>query len=436
MSADPTSLRTLQPSAWRRAVGLGIVAVLVLSVVLQEPVSALLPEGTPRWLLFLAIALPIAGALVLGLSWAYPRVLLAADGTLRVRGRVVPLGEVVGLRRSVSSGPSAGYLVYTFATSDGRTIRVLVAGAPIRGLDLEQLGVLREAVAASGIRSAVNAAEVERAIIGQNLLADGRRAEVDRERALRELDGLRGVAHRENPVPASRAESEAAAVVAVDSDAARADDWALQAADDDREAARMVDAASGGTRMLRRLALVAFVLTCLVGVGVLITLVVREASGAWVGDVSSDALVTSFVIVLALALVTGIVWGVAADVDDAQRRRLAQRWLTDASPEQRERGLPSPFHAAWMRVPGGRMTGFALFVVGMVAMLTVVGGPVALFGGFGPPAIGAVVTVVGLVLSALALWGWFARRRAHARRVEWLLEVAGERVHGGEAPTR
>ncbi|HLU64065.1 MAG TPA: hypothetical protein VKY66_06000, partial [Protaetiibacter sp.] len=107
MSADPTSLRTLQPSAWRRAVGLGIVAVLVLSVVLQEPVSALLPEGTPRWLLFLAIALPIAGALVLGLSWAYPRVLLAADGTLRVRGRVVPLGEVVGLRRSVSSGPSA-----------------------------------------------------------------------------------------------------------------------------------------------------------------------------------------------------------------------------------------------------------------------------------------------------------------------------------------
>src|SRR5690606_32958418 len=318
VSADPTSLRTLQPFAWRRAVGLGIVAVLVLSVVLQEPVSALLPEGTPRWLLFLAIALPIAGALVLGLSWAYPRVLLAADGTLRVRGRVVPLGEVVGLRRSVSSGPSAGYLVYTFATSDGRTIRVLVAGAPIRGLDLEQLGVLREAVAASGIRSAANAAEVERAIIGQNLLADGRRAEVDRERALRELDGLRGVAHREDPVPASRAESEAAAVVAAESDAARADDWALQVADDAREAARMVDAASGGTRMLRRVALVAFVLTCLAGVGVLITLVVREASGAWVGDVSSDALVTTFVIVLALALVTGIVWGVAADVDDAQ----------------------------------------------------------------------------------------------------------------------
>lgn len=441
MSTEPARLRTLQPGAWRRVLGVGIIAVIVLSVVLQEPVAALLPEDTPRWLLFLVIAVPVAGALVLGLSLAYPRVLLDADGSLRVGRRVVPLAEVVGLRRSVSSGPSAGYLVYTLVPREGRAIRVLVAGAPVRGLALDQLAVLREAVAASAIPVAQNAAEVERAIIGQNLLADGRRAEVDRDRALRELDALRGVAHHPGPSPGVpdaapvEAQVEAPALSsAVEPENPASDSWTAAAQSDDLDAAQELGAATAGTRMLRRVALAACVVVCLVAAGLLITLVIREASGAWVGDASEDPVVGGLLIAMLLALVTGVVWAFGADLDDARTRQLSTRWLAEATETQRRRGMPSPFHTAWMRAPGGRLTGLGMFVAGMVAMVAIVGGPVALFGGFGPALIGGIVTVVGVGLSALLLWGWFARRRALARRVEWLLEVAGERVHGGDAP--
>lgn len=441
MNAEPVAVRTLQPSAWRRAIGVLLVAVIVLSVLLQEPVAALLPDATPRWVLFLAIAAPISGALVLGLSIAYPRVLMGADGSLRVGGRVVPKGDVVGLRRSVSRGPSAGYLVYTLATRAGRPIRVLVAGAPIRGLGIEQLGMLREVVAASGIPVAADPTDVERTIIGQNLLADGRRAEVDRGFALRELDRLRGVPYR--PVagtPVGEADVGAGALVGrgviAEDEPAIPEGWAAAAHADDSDAARELDAATRGTRMLRRVALGLFVVVCLVAIALLVVLAVREAAGAWIGDASDDPLVAAMAAVLGVTLVTGVVWALGADIDDARSREVSRRWLAAASEAQRERGLPSGFHAAWMRLPGGRLTGLGLFVFGMTAMVTVIGGPVALFGGFGQPLVGGVVTVVGVVLSGLALWGWYARRRSHARRIEWLLEVAGERVHGGDAPSR
>src|SRR5690606_37532168 len=131
---------------WRRALGPMAVAVILLSVVLQEPVAALLSPDTPRWALFLAIAVPIVAAVAIGLSSAYPRVRVGADGALLVRARRVAPSEVVGIRRSVSSGGNAGYLVYTLETSNGGGIRVLVAGAPIRGLGLGELAVLREVI--------------------------------------------------------------------------------------------------------------------------------------------------------------------------------------------------------------------------------------------------------------------------------------------------
>ena len=80
------------------------------------------------------------------------------------------------------------------------------------------------------------------------------------------------------------------------------------------------------------------------------------------------------------------------------------------------------------------MAGLALLVLGMVALLAVIGGPVALAGSYAAPAVGIAATIVGVVLGGVALWLWFARRRAYARRVEWLLEVAGPRVREGDEP--
>jgi hypothetical protein len=422
--------RTLQPAAWRRSVGPIVVAVILLSVVLQEPVSALFPADAPRWLVFLAIAVPVVSASVLGLSAAYPRVRVDADGALRVRGRRVPPADIVSVRRSVSSGSGASYLVYALGTSAGRRVRVLVAGVPMRGLDLDQLAVLRAVIAASGIRAASDSEQLERAFLSQNVLASGARIEVDRGLVLRELDGLRGVPHRADTVNAV-ADASASTEVAPAVPVAGLGRAAQEA--DDRATEQRLASEAPRTRRLRRVALALFALACLVAAVLLVVLVILEATGTDFGAADDDPLTATMLVAMVAALVTGILWAIAADADDARRRVLSQRWLAEATAEQRARGLPSPFHAAWLRAPGGRMTGFALLLLAMVAMLTVIGGPVALVQNVVPPIVGIVVTVAGAALCALALWAWFARRRAHARRVEWLVGVAGARAEGGGA---
>jgi hypothetical protein len=308
---------------------------------------------------------------------------------------------------------------------------VLVAGAPIRGLGSAELGVLREAVAASSIPVGADTAELERAFIGANLLATGRRTEADRRLVLRELDELRGVPYRPD------AESAAAAHVAAPH-ASSAPDQGSGLGDDDRDVGREADdleaeqqlTAAARTRTLRRVALGVFALVCVATVALLVVLVVMESLGTDFGTADEDPLVAAMSVTILAALLTGILWATAADFDDARRRALSREWLEAASPEQLARGLPSPFHAAWMRAPGGRMGGLALLVLGMLAMVAVVGGPVALAGSYAPPVVGVVATVIGVMLGGVALWAWFARRRAYARRVEWLLEVAGARVTG------
>ncbi len=433
MSA-PATPRVLQPAAWRRAIAPLVIAVLVLSVLLQEPVAALLPAETPRVLVFLAIAVPIVAAVVLGLSAAYPRVLVDADGALRVRGRTVRPSEIVAARRAVSAGGGSAYLVLTLRTDAGRGIRVLVAGAPIRGLDLEQLRVLRDVVAASAI-PAKRVSESERAFLSENVLASGRRVDVDRGLILRELDSLRGAGFAglgpldDGAEVPERGESAPGVVGAASAPGAAAAD----AAADDAAAERELATATRGTALARRVAFWVAVAAAAATAALLIVLVVMEAAGTDFGAADEDPLAAAMTIAIGVALVAGLVWAVAADVDDARRRAASRRWLAAASGEQRRAGLPGVFHAAWLRAPGGRMTGLALFVLAMAAFVTVVGGPVALAQGYGPAAVGVIATIVGLGLCGLALWGWIARRRAHTRRVEWLVEVAGERVRGGLA---
>ncbi|QNO36489.1 hypothetical protein H4J02_08090 [Protaetiibacter sp. SSC-01] len=437
MSASATP-RVLQPAAWRRAIAPIVVAVLVLSVVLQEPVAELLPDGTPRVLVFVAIAVPIVAAVVLGLSAAYPRVVADADGALRVRGRVVRPSEIVAARRSVSAGGGSAYLVLTLRTDAGRGIRVLVAGVPIRGLDPAQLGVLREVVAASAI-PVVRTSESERAFLSENVLASGRRVDVDRGLVLRELDELRGVRFAglgvEEPL-ADAADAADAVDAAVLDVAPSAPETAAASASsaqpvDDTAVERELAAATRSTALARRIAFWVLAVATLGAAGLLALLVVMESTGVDFGAADEDPLTAAMSIAIGVALLAGIAWATAADVDDARRRAESQRWLAFASEAQRRRGLPDAFHAAWLRAPGGRMGAVGLMVLAIVAFFAVIGGPVALAQGYGPVPVGVAATIVGVALSALALWGWIARRRAHARRVEWLVEAAGERARRG-----
>ncbi len=425
MSAAPAAPRVLQPAAWRRAVAPSVVAVLVLSVVLQEPVAAVLPAGTPRILVFVAIAAPIVAAIALGLGAAYPRVLVDADGSLRVRGRTVRSSEIVGVRRSVSSGNGAAYLVLTFRTVDGRGIRVLVAGAPVRGLDSDQLRVLRETVAASAIPVKSESAS-ERAFLTESVLASGRRVEADRGLVLRELDELRGVPFTGLGMAPAEADADLQRAHEIAPDA-------VLAADDetDAAAAREVAVATRTSSLVRRIAFWLLVAASAVAAVILVFLVVVESGGVDFGAADEDPAVAAMSSAILGALLACLAWAIAADVDDARVRAASLRWLDDASAAEPRRGLPAPFQAAWLQPPGGRMLSLALLVLGVVALLTVIGGPLALMQGYGPVGVGIVVTIAGVGLAALAVWAWYARRRAHARRVEWLLEVAGAVGPGG-----
>ncbi|PZQ87830.1 MAG: hypothetical protein DI534_13720 [Leifsonia xyli] len=434
-SAAPARVLVLQPAAWRRAIAPMIVAVMVLSIVLQDPVAQVLPAGTPRPLVFLAIAVSVMAAVVLGLAAAYPKITVGADGVLRVRGRSVRPGELVRVRRSVSRGGGAAYLVLTFDTDAGRRIRVLVAGAPVRGLNIEQLRLLREAAAASAIPTARDSAQ-ERAFLSESVLASGRRVEVDRGLVLRELDELRGVqfgAPAADAVDAAGAESGATAEAAPVAPAPQQEGRFGAARGDDVAAEETLAIAARATRRARRVAVWVFVAACVAASTVLVILVIMEITGTDFGAADEDPMTAAMGILILVAVLAGIAWAIAADVDDARHRAVSQRWLAEASPEQRLRGIPTPFHAAWLRAPGGRMAGFGLFVLGMLALMAVVGGPVALAQGFGPPAVGIVVTIAGALAAGAGLWAWLARRRAHARRVEWLIGVAGEQAAAGPA---
>lgn len=433
MTAVPAvpARRVLQPTGWVRAVGSMVVAVIVLSVVLQEPVAALLPPTTPRVLVFVAIALPVIVLIGGGLSVAYPRITVDASGVLRVRGRTVSPAELVSVRRSVSAGRGSAYLVLTFRTAAGRGIRVLVAGAPVRGLGADQLRVLRDAVSASAIPVRGDAAS-ERAFLSESLLATGRRVEVDRELVLRELGQLLGEPHR-GPAADGASSVETPEVAAPSEAVADADA-------DDAAAALTLATQTGTSRLVRRLAFWLTVLACAGAAILLVVLVAMEATGAHLGAADEDPLTAAMSIAIAVALLAGLAWAVAADANDARTRALGLRWLATASDDARGRGLPAPFHAAWFRAPGGRTAGLGLLVLGVVAILAFVGGLVALTQGVAAPAVGTIVTAVGGLLGAGALWLWFARRRAYSLRVEWLLEVAGPRAGGGPAsggaPTR
>jgi len=158
--------------------------------VLQEPMAAVLPVGTPMVLVFLVIAVPVVAASVIGLSAAYPRVVVAPDGVLGVRGRSVSPTGIVRARLSGTRGEGRAYLVLTLGTRDGRSIRILVAGPPVRGLDDGQLRLLRDTVATSAIPTHGEPTEAS-AFFGGNLSAARRRMDADRDLVLRELDELR-----------------------------------------------------------------------------------------------------------------------------------------------------------------------------------------------------------------------------------------------------
>lgn|GEM_PF-2111132 len=419
--------RTLQPAAWRRAAGVILSSAIMLGAVLQAPVVLLLPETAPRWLVAIAVGVVCGVVLAVGLGIAYPRIEVEADGALRVRGARIEPQQIVSVRRSLSAEASAAYLVYLLRTESGRRLRVLVAGTPIRGLGSAELAVLREVIEASAIPAADDAQQV-RTFVSENVLASGRRAEMNRGLVLHELGQLAG--RHASAQSSSPTELVPPAKVTPQDDLApefRADDWAAEDA---------LVSATAGRRRFRKIAFGGFVLACVATSVLLVIMVIREATGVDFGAANEDPEVFAMLIMMLVALGAGILWAIAADIDDAGCRRVSREWLATSPAERVERGLPTPFHTAWLQQPGGRMTSFALLVIGVVALFVLIAGPMLLVSSDAPISVGIAVTAVGVALSVGGIWGWVARRRARAHRVEWLVGAVGPRVtRSGSSPT-
>ena len=399
----------IQGSPLRRNLVLILVAGVLLGAVLGQPL-ALLVGGDSTLAASIVIAAVAIAALWLGMRAAYRPLAYDPDArTVRFGGRTVPLATVTEAWRSVGVGPQSSNLVYRFRSSEGPTARVLVAGMPYRGLDRAGLAALADFVRQLPLR-VEDPDAARRDALASNVVGDSKWVPVSAQTLLEELDPA--------PLPPSAPEPAPAPVFGQDAAAQHSDDEA---------AGETLNALPAGARLTRRIAGVLFWLAVAVASVLLIIAVVLERSGERIDDVGP--LVGAIAAALALL---GAVRTVAADLDVRQPRRAAERWMASSSEELRSRGLPAPYAAAWLEpAPGHRSLGIAGFVLGMVGMLFGLGGLVLLFGDFDHPfgpAGPAVIFVIGLLVSALAIWIWVRWRRRRRTDAQWVIEALGPRL--------
>ncbi|WP_167050820.1 hypothetical protein [Salinibacterium sp. ZJ77] len=413
----------LQSSAWRRAAGPLTFASLALGLLLQVPVGLMLPEVTRPVLPFVVVAAGVALILGGGLALAFPRAFVDARGAMIVRGRRIEPAEFTSATRSLSSG-GAAYLTYVLATADGRRVRILVAGSPVRGLRPGQIRLLRDVVAASAI-PATGSSTTQ--VVAANILASGRKVTVDRSLLLTELDALAPVL---DPVD-GRAASAGSARAAVRADAYT--DLIQELERDDAAARERVRSLPQGRRIARRVTAWLFLAAAAVAAVMMGVLVVMEWGGRDLGAVDDEPLVAVMFVLLLMVLAAGVAWAVAADLVDAQLRRASSEWLATATLAERRRGLPEVFQRPWMMNPGGRVTTLGLYVLATVCLASLIAGPVLAFEEELPPWIGWIVFAAGSLLTVAAVVAWRARASATERRIAWLVEVSGQRVMGPDA---
>lgn len=427
-AAAPT--RELQSSSWSRAAVPLIAASVLIGLVLQGAVGSLLPEATRGWLPFLVLGGAIFIAVGSGLAFAFPRVLVDAEGALVVRGRAIPPSQITGATRSLDSRGSS-YLLYRLRAADGRPVRIVIAGSPIHGLRTHQIRLLREVIEASSIPAA-GAPSAE--VVAAEILATGRKVEVGREVLLAELESL---APSQGAVPAP---PTADAVTPSAPDAFRGapreayEQLLAGIEEDDLRAEQRVRAMPAGLRLARRIAGWAFVATALGASALLAVIVAQESGGREFGAAEEDPVVAAMMWSLLAVLVAGVLWAALADLHEARIRRESLAWLDAATPDERRRGLPSVFQRAWTAAPGGRSGTFWWFVLAMAAMSAIIAGPVTAleFSHAVGPVTGWIVLAAGLALTWAAIAARRARAREHERRMQWLVEVSGQRITGPE----
>jgi hypothetical protein len=136
---------------------------------------------------FFGVVSGIAGLLHRSLVWD------ERAGTVSFWRHTVPLASITTVERTLSAGANTNVsLSYRFVSTEGSSVRILVAGRPLKGLDRDGLDALRRFVEAAPI---VEPAPRDELTDEQNVLVDelsesGGRSAVGKLLLLRELDRL------------------------------------------------------------------------------------------------------------------------------------------------------------------------------------------------------------------------------------------------------
>lgn len=425
-------MTVIQSAPWKRNRLLMIAVSAALGVLLGGLFRGLFGESL-TWganLLVVIGWMLVAFAILVGsLTIAYPTVAFdPGTRTVRFGRRTVPIDSVRSATRSVGVSPRSANLIYRFESTEGAAARVLVVGRPFKGLDEAGRAALDEFVRLAPIRLD-DPDEAKRQALASNLVGDSKRTPVSAEFIAEELAAFDAADAGQQVAAPETPESGAGATDGTRAGAAGEDEL-LAMRQDDEEAARRIAASPAAARVVRRIAgiilWVAVAGTIVLGVIALITM---ATSGDDRLDDSALPVILTVVLTFAIA---GPTWFISADLDVGQRRRMGLAWLEAAGDEQRRRGLPTPFAAAWTEpAPGHRSLGAAAFAGGVIGLLALLSGLLLVFDEVGSPIAPAGsfgVLAFGIVLSALAIWGWVRYRRRRRADAAWVVGALGRRV--------
>ncbi|NYD70975.1 hypothetical protein [Herbiconiux flava] len=409
--------------------------------------------GEWSWVLgFLTAWAIIAGALLLGLHLAYGGLVwYPSERAVELRGRRVPVDTITEAWRSLSSNGTATYVVYRFVSTEGPSVRLLVAGRPMKGLDAAGVKALARFVRelplvvpdarpdVLGDTDAPRLTDRQRAA-AVSLTTGGGKSRVGRETLLTEL-GADEPTDGDHLEPAAPADDEPAylppastrrhrpagdRVVISAREAARLErEWEA----DDQHAERMLAADPGRAQTFRRLFFWLTVGSLTVAViAIVLAIVGEDSSDGLLGSLDDDLVVALIIGPGLLGLLFYIGLCAASDAQLRHVRRLGRRWLDERSrddPEVQTRGLAASLLAAWVG-SALRLRSVLAFLLCLLGSFIVVAS--VFFFTENSPLGGALCLAIGVALVVVAVLLFLRVQRRKRADAEQLVLLGGWRV--------
>jgi hypothetical protein len=378
---------------------------------------------------FVAGWIVLTGAIVAGVSIAYGTVQWdPARKVVRLRGREVPVDTITEAWRTVGGQKGgAAYLVYRFVSTEGPSVRVLVAGTPMRGLDPDALKDLERFVAELPLQLPVsaeqNAVSDRQRAAAVSLMTGGGKSRVGKQTLLDELASASGwlaePPGRIETLPDWLAEPPGRRTIL--EAGLREREWQA----DDEEALATLAANRSASRRARSL-----LFWLMLGAFLTAFLALPVAAMEDAAYVVRNSAATVFIISALVGACFALGWCVAADADVRHRRRLGRASLAARDEGGRERGMAPLYLFAWSEHP--RKFAYALALVAGIIGLGLVSLGIIFFLGSSAP-IPVAVAVLTLGLASVTGFGLIHAQSARHRRAdaEEMVLLGGRRLLAG-----